>query len=684
MTRVLFTTPELQHPPRGGPKLRIENSIKALNRLSDLVIVSRVPAQQMGGDRAIGFYQKLCRKFLFMADVAPETAALGLSELAVVEKSDVLWLGYGNISYEILHHLKALRFPLPVVIDTDSVWSRFVLRGLPYKPTFEDRCNAFASGWFKRWEEWWGTQAAHITTAVSPFDAEYYKLLTPRPGGVAVFSNVIDFENYHNPPPNPGLRKPCIYLAGTFGPDSPMEEAALWIIDRVLPLASQTFPNLHFYVVGVGATEKMKQRAGHNVTITGALDSVLPYLAHADVSVVPLKYESGTRFKIMEAAACRVPIVSTTLGAEGIPVTHGTDILIADTPEQFAQSIIQIIRDPQLGKRLAENCYQLIERDCSIATATSQAEAILSSLQSPKPEKPASLDEDTQTISSLAYRLNRSAQLDDRLTAGLLLFNRLMKRLGQNRTFVESEELQQTHRFLQEAVAVAPRFRLLNEALQICEEHLHSRRSTLAPDQAATKFPSGAGAEAKGATPSAVRGLRPTTVQPEGIHKLLADGGRLLQNGQAAAALSLIEDAGVPDAKIAGVSLLRFRCLARLGKNVEAIQAALAELSLTPDNQSVLTAVLGDLQITEQEIQASPAEILKGLDELCRHIRRGQLQVRGIERARALCLLKVSRTQEAMAALERETTVSPQDSSVQALLQRLQQAEAFESELVPV
>jgi len=676
MTRVLFTTPELQHPPRGGPKLRIENSIKALNRLSDLVLVSRVPAQQMGGDRAIAFYQKFCRKFLFMADVTPEAAALGLSELAATERSEVLWLGYGNISYEILHHLKALRFPLPVVIDTDSVWSRFVLRGLPYKPTFEDRCNAFASGWSKRWEEWWGTQAAHITTAVSPFDAEYYKLLTSRSGSVEVFSNVIDFDNYRDTPPNPGLRKPCIYLAGTFGPDSPMEEAALWIIDRVLPLATRTLPNLHFYVVGVGATEKMKQRAGQNVTITGALDSVLPYLAHADVSVVPLKYESGTRFKIMEAAACRIPIVSTTLGAEGIPVTHGKDILIADSPEQFAESIIQIIRNPQLGRRLAENCSQLIERDCSISTAISQAQTILRSLLSPQAAKPASLDEDTRTISSLAYGLNRSSQLDDRLTAGLLLFNRLMKKMGQNRTFVETEELQQTHLFLQEAVAMAPKFQILNEAVQICGEHLRGSIATTPQNRTVAQ-------RAPLQVPRQSKLVVEAGIQSETLQKLLVESDRLLQNGEAAVALSQIENARLADSNLPGVNFLRFRCLARLGRNLEALQAALTELSMRPDSEAeVLTTVLGQLQITEQEIRTSPADVLKGLDELSRYIGRSRLQVRGIERARALCFLKLFRTPEAIVALEKERILSPQDASVQALLERLQQCEAFESELV--
>jgi len=92
---------------------------------------------------------------------------------------------------------------------------------------------------------------------------------------------------------------------------------------------------------------------------------------------VPLKFESGTRFKILEAGACRVPLVSTTLGAEGIPVVHDKDILIADDPVDFAAAIVRILEEPKLGRRLADNCYQLVAANYSVEALVNEAEAIL-------------------------------------------------------------------------------------------------------------------------------------------------------------------------------------------------------------------------------------------------------------------------------------------------------------------
>ncbi len=681
MIRILFTTPELQHPPRGGPKLRIENSIKALRQLSDLVIVSRVPADRMGGDRAIAFYQNYCRKFLLMPDMPPEVAAQGLMELARAEQSEVLWLGYGNVSYEILHHLKGLGFSLPVVVDTDSVWSRFVLRGLPYKPTFEDRLKALASGWFKRWEEYWGTRAAHVTTAVSPFDAEYYKVLTARPGSVEVFSNVLDLDNYSGAHPNPGMKKPCIYLAGTFGPNSPMEESALWIMEEVLPLARRTYPELHFYVVGVGATDKMKARADHGVTITGALDSVLPYLANADVSVVPLKYESGTRFKIMEAAACRVPIVSTTLGAEGIPVTHGKDILIADSPADFARSIVELVRNPQRGRELADNCYRLIERDCSVSTAVSQADGILESIRSGKCHPPGAIESDSQLISSLAYRLNRSSQFDDRLAAGLLLFIHLMKAAGANPTFVETEELLEAQKLLEEAARQLPPSQSLNEARQIAAASL---RGMERQQPARRKVPAAPVASVAPSSVSRAFSTAPGVDVPNGYRTLLAEAERLLQCNRPEAALAVANQALSVSPGVAGTQFLRFRCLNRLGRSLEALRSALTELSLRASDVTVLTDILGELKVTDEDLQSSPTEFLRSLDDLLTHIHRHHLQVRGIQRARALCLLKTSRLSEALSALRAERVLSPQDPDLRALMIRVQEAQVFESQLLQV
>lgn len=100
--------------------------------------------------------------------------------------------------------------------------------------------------------------------------------------------------------------------------------------------------------------------------------------------MVPLKYESGTRFKILEAGACGIPIVSTTLGAEGIPVTNGYDILIADESEIFAESIIRVVLDKKLSDKLSTNCKLLINKYYSINSLIGEANEIVNYLISNK------------------------------------------------------------------------------------------------------------------------------------------------------------------------------------------------------------------------------------------------------------------------------------------------------------
>jgi glycosyltransferase involved in cell wall biosynthesis len=116
------------------------------------------------------------------------------------------------------------------------------------------------------------------------------------------------------------------------------------------------------------------------VTVVGEVPSVLPYLCNADVAVVPLKFESGTRFKILEAGACGVPIVSTTLGAEGLPVEHGRHVLIADSPTEFAAAVASILADEVLAGSIARACKELVRENFSLRRLAAQAEQIIEAL----------------------------------------------------------------------------------------------------------------------------------------------------------------------------------------------------------------------------------------------------------------------------------------------------------------
>ncbi|MGS1118008.1 glycosyltransferase family 4 protein [Castellaniella sp. UC4442_H9] len=218
-----------------------------------------------------------------------------------------------------------------------------------------------------------------MTTAVSEIDASYYRDIAADPNRVWVFSNAIDIDSYRSMigPPD-GFKKPSVYLAGTFGHyHSPMDAAARWVLEEVLPIVWRVYPELHFYIVGRGSEKGFGNVVNPNVTVTGRLDSVLPYLKNATIALVPLKFESGTRFKILEAGSCGIPIVSTTLGAEGIPVVDGKHILLADTPQEFATAILRLLADDDLAAKVSQNCHDLVNVRFSVAALQNEASKIL-------------------------------------------------------------------------------------------------------------------------------------------------------------------------------------------------------------------------------------------------------------------------------------------------------------------
>ena len=106
----------------------------------------------------------------------------------------------------------------------------------------------------------------------------------------------------------------------------------------------------------------------------------MPYLRASVAALVPLRWESGTRFKILEAFACKTPVVSTTLGAEGLAVEHGRHLLLADDPADFASAILSLVEAPALGQRLVEPAYDLVRAEYDLSSAERQINAILARL----------------------------------------------------------------------------------------------------------------------------------------------------------------------------------------------------------------------------------------------------------------------------------------------------------------
>jgi glycosyltransferase involved in cell wall biosynthesis len=140
----------------------------------------------------------------------------------------------------------------------------------------------------------------------------------------------------------------------------PCADAMLYFHEQILPIIRQKIPNVELWIVGSNPPHEVRQLEGDHVRVTGQVDDVLPYYERASVCVVPLRAGSGTRLKILEAMALGRPIVSTSIGAEGLDVIQGQHLLLADGPEQFAATTLGLLEDRGLQERLARNARQLV------------------------------------------------------------------------------------------------------------------------------------------------------------------------------------------------------------------------------------------------------------------------------------------------------------------------------------
>lgn len=153
-------------------------------------------------------------------------------------------------------------------------------------------------------------------------------------------------------PPEPGrpakpAREP-LDLVFTGSMDwMPNEDAILYFADEILPRIAAEAPEIRVTVVGRNPTPKLQALAAREprIVLTGRVPDVRPYIDRAGVYIVPLRVGGGTRIKIYEAMGMGRAVVSTTIGAEGLPVENGREIVLADTPETFAAEVLSLIRD---------------------------------------------------------------------------------------------------------------------------------------------------------------------------------------------------------------------------------------------------------------------------------------------------------------------------------------------------
>jgi glycosyltransferase involved in cell wall biosynthesis len=155
----------------------------------------------------------------------------------------------------------------------------------------------------------------------------------------------------------------------------PNVDAVTWFALHVLPRVRRVRPSTVLTVVGDGAPSSVRRLAGPDVVLTGRVEDVRTFVDRAAVVVAPLRAGSGTRLKVLEALSMAKPVVSTTVGVEGLDVAGGEHLLLADDPDEMADDVLRLMADPALGARLGAAGRSLVVERYGWAAAAARLEA---------------------------------------------------------------------------------------------------------------------------------------------------------------------------------------------------------------------------------------------------------------------------------------------------------------------
>lgn len=391
--RILLVTPFLPYPgvPHAGGKL-VHRLLSTLARKHDVRLVSRCfPGEQ---DRI-----PRLERMVSGLDTVPAEGPVRAGSLVSVARAV---LSYARLARAATRILARERFDLcqAEFTETGLFWSP--PKGIPSVLTCHDiiakpAYRRFASSeGVSKGPAWlaWKSRALAEKSAVSRFrrivtlseeDREWAGKLYPKSAcRVLPYPAGIDFEGL----PRREIAKRILFVGALHRPSN--EEGVLHFLEHVWPEVRKRHEDSEFWVVGGGATERLRARLSRDprVRATGRVDRVEEYYRTASVFVAPILFGGGIIVKILDAMAAGVPVVTTRYGNEGIRARDGEEILVAEGPADFSRCVLRLLEDAELRSSVGAGGNRFVERNFSERRFETALERIYSELISGFPASP--------------------------------------------------------------------------------------------------------------------------------------------------------------------------------------------------------------------------------------------------------------------------------------------------------
>ena len=366
--RILWVKPGKLLPLDSGGKLRTYNILRHLSSAHDVSLLTYYE-----GERDAAYEEALAREFAnaipmhtggssrsgfgrvvdylrHLADPAPY-AVSRFTHPAVRERVTSLLSG-GGFDVAISDFLASAgnfpqALPIPTVLFEHNVEALLWKRRAQFEERWVDRMVARFEYWKMRRCETAHLRRFHHVIAVSDVDREALTRMAPR-SGMTVVPTGVDVSKFSYEPVD--VTEPIVVFTGSMD-WNPNIDGVEYFCRDVWPSVLARVPDARLQIVGRDPHPRVRRLASPSVEVTGTVQSVVEHLRAAAVLVVPLRIGGGTRIKIYEGMALGKPTVSTSIGAEGLDVRPGHDIVLADAPAPFADAIVELLRDPALRRR---------------------------------------------------------------------------------------------------------------------------------------------------------------------------------------------------------------------------------------------------------------------------------------------------------------------------------------------
>lgn len=361
---LLMITPYLPYPPVSGGRMRTYYLLKHLRQDFDITLICYGRPEELALD--ITPLGTLCDYHVVERDGSPSTIQAAL--MSLTSPRSITMRLYDTPAMQA--KIRAVLAQKPATII--HVESFYMLQNVPEdagapvflsEPAIEYRAwgqhARVAKPFYTRpgiliealkmrltEPKWWAK--ADAVGAMSEVDAEIIKKTAPD-ATVYLAPNGVDVDFFAPAPDRVRDTRTAVYMGDyKYFPNT---DAVRYFVEEIMPLIVAHKPDFHLTLLGKDPTPDIVALAGDRVTVTGMVEDTRPYLHQSALFICPLRSGSGTRFKLMEALACGCAVVSTSIGAEGLNAVDGEQMLLRDTPESFAQAVVELLDDPE---RVAE------------------------------------------------------------------------------------------------------------------------------------------------------------------------------------------------------------------------------------------------------------------------------------------------------------------------------------------